>query len=391
MDEAQFLTREEVMYLVHLVDVCGIPVMCYGLRADFRGELFPGSYELLVMADKLEEVKTICWCGKKAAFNARFDANGKVLKEGEHVVLGANDQYIGLCRRHWMLCNIWPRRGGAERTETRGGGVCAMPAGIVAAKAMLHQWEEPVLSGTNGAGCVFFCGCNLGCVFCQNGKISHENFGKVLSPARLREIFFELIAQGAHCIDLVSPTHFTPWVCEALADPLPVPVVWNSGGYERVETLKTLEGRVQIYLPDLKYALEKPARELSCAGDYFPVAAAAIDEMLRQVGPYQIGDDGLMKSGVIIRHLVLPGQLENTKAIIDYVSAHFPPHTVLFSLMSQYTPQPGASGALARRLNHAEYRAAVRYMTDCGITDGFCQELSSAKEEYTPIFDLQGV
>ena len=170
-----------------------------------------------------------------------------------------------------------------------------------------------------------------------------------------------------------------------------MPVVWNSGGYERVETLKTLEGRVQIYLPDLKYALEKPARELSCAGDYFPVAAAAIDEMLRQVGPYRIGDDGLMKSGVIIRHLVLPGQLENTKAVIDYVSAHFPPHTVLFSLMSQYTPQPGASGALARRLNHAEYRAAVRYMTDCGITDGFCQELSSAKEEYTPAFDLQGI
>ena len=290
-----------------------------------------------------------------------------------------------------MLCNICPRRCGAERTETRGGGVCAMPVGSVAAKAMLHQWEEPVLSGTNGAGCVFFSGCNLGCVFCQNGRISHENFGKVLSPARLREIFLELIAQGAHCIDLVSPTHFTPWVLEALEDPLPVPVVWNSGGYERVETLKTLEGRVQIYLPDLKYALERPARELSCAGDYFPVAAAAIDEMLRQVGPYVIGEDGLMKSGVIIRHLVLPGQLENTKAVIDYVSAHFPPHTVLFSLMSQYTPQPGASGALARRLNHAEYRAAVRYMTDCGITDGFCQELSSAKEEYTPIFDLQGV
>ncbi len=178
---------------------------------------------------------------------------------------------------------------------------------------------------------------------------------------------------------------------EALRKPLPVPVVWNSGGYERVETLRTLEGKVQIYLPDLKYAMERPARELSAAPDYFAVAAAAIDEMLRQVGPYQIGDDGLMKSGVIIRHLVLPGQLENTKAIIDYVSAHFPPHTVLFSLMSQYTPQPGASGALARRLNHAEYRAAVRYMTDCGITDGFCQELSSAKEEYTPIFDLQGV
>lgn len=290
-----------------------------------------------------------------------------------------------------MRCDICPRRCGAERTETAAGGVCAMPAGIVAAKAMLHHWEEPVLSGERGAGCVFFSGCNLGCVFCQNGSISHEHFGKPISPARLREIFRELIAQGAHCIDLVSPTQFTPWVREALDEPLGVPVVWNSGGYERVETLRTLEGRVQIYLPDLKYALETPARELSRAADYFPVTAAAIDEMVRQVGPYVIGDDGLMRSGVIVRHLVLPGQLENTKAVIDYVSTHFPPHTVLFSLMSQYTPQPGATGALARRLTRAEYRAAVEYMTDCGITDGFCQELSSAKEEYTPLFDLKGI
>ena len=290
-----------------------------------------------------------------------------------------------------MACDICPRRCGAERTAEKALGACAMPAGIVAAKAMLHHWEEPVLSGTRGAGCVFFSGCNLGCVFCQNGKISHENFGKPISPARLREIFLDLIAQGAHCIDLVSPTQFTPWVREALEEPLPVPVVWNSGGYERVETLRTLAGRVQIYLPDLKYALEKPACELSCAPDYFPVAAAAIDEMLRQVGPYRIGEDGLLRSGVIIRHLVLPGQIENTKAVIDYVAAHFPPHTVLFSLMSQYTPQRRASGALARRLSRAEYCTAVQYMTDCGITDGFCQEPSSAKEEYTPIFDLQGV
>ena len=290
-----------------------------------------------------------------------------------------------------MLCDICPRRCGAERTETRGGGVCAMPADIVAAKAMLHQWEEPVLSGTNGAGCIFFSGCNLGCVFCQNGRISHENFGKVITPAHLREIMEDLVSQGAHCIDLVTPTHFTPWVLEALRKPLPVPVVWNSGGYERVETLRTLEGKVQIYLPDLKYAMERPARELSAAPDYFEAAAAAIDEMVRQVGAYQIGDDGLMRSGVILRHLVLPGQMENTKRVIDYVSTHFPPKTVLFSLMSQYTPQPGSTGALARRLNEREYRTAVQYMRDCGLTDGFCQELSSAKEEYTPVFDLQGV
>lgn len=290
-----------------------------------------------------------------------------------------------------MRCEICPRRCNAERTAEKAGGVCRMPAGLVVARAMLHMWEEPVLSGKNGAGCIFFSGCNLGCVFCQNGRISHENFGKVITPAHLREIMEDLVSQGAHCIDLVTPTHFTPWVLEALRKPLPVPVVWNSGGYERVETLRTLEGKVQIYLPDLKYAMERPARELSAAPDYFEVAAEAIDEMVRQVGAYQIGDDGLMRSGVILRHLVLPGQMENTKRVIDYVSAHFPPKTVLFSLMSQYTPQPGSTGALARRLNEREYRTAVQYMRDCGLTDGFCQELSSAKEEYTPVFDLQGV
>ena len=290
-----------------------------------------------------------------------------------------------------MRCEICPRRCNAERTAEKAGGVCRMPAGLVVARAMLHMWEEPVLSGKNGAGCIFFSGCNLGCVFCQNGRISHENFGKVITPTHLREIMEDLVSQGAHCIDLVTPTHFTPWVLEALRKPLPVPVVWNSGGYERVETLRTLEGKVQIYLPDLKYAMERPARTLSAAPDYFEVAAAAIDEMVRQVGAYQIGDDGLMRSGVILRHLVLPGQMENTKRVIDYVSTHFSPKTVLFSLMSQYTPQPGSTGALARRLNEREYRTAVQYMRDCGLTDGFCQELSSAKEEYTPVFDSQGV
>ena len=164
-----------------------------------------------------------------------------------------------------MRCEICPRRCNAERTAEKAGGVCRMPAGLVVARAMLHMWEEPVLSGKNGAGCIFFSGCNLGCVFCQNGRISHENFGKVITPAHLREIMEDLVSQGAHCIDLVTPTHFTPWVLEALRKPLPVPVVWNSGGYERVETLRTLEGKVQIYLPDLKYAMERPARELSAA------------------------------------------------------------------------------------------------------------------------------
>jgi len=272
-----------------------------------------------------------------------------------------------------------------------------MPAGLVVARAMLHLWEEPVLSGKNGAGCIFFSGCNLGCVFCQNGRISHENFGKVITPVHLREIMEGLVSQGAHCIDLVTPTHFTPWVLEALDQPLPVPVVWNSGGYERVETLKTLEGKVQIYLPDLKYAMERPARTLSAAPDYFPVAAAAIDEMVRQVGAYQIGDDGLMRSGVILRHLVLPGQLENTKRVIDYVSTHFPPKTVLFSLMSQYTPMPelmpgGRLNAiypeLGRCITQEEYDDVIDYAIDIGVENAFIQEGDVAKDSFIPDFDM---
>ena len=290
-----------------------------------------------------------------------------------------------------MICTLCPRRCGAERTDTRAGGLCGMPAAPVVARAMLHQWEEPCLVGDHGAGCVFFSGCNLRCCFCQNGTISREGFGKPISVERLRDIFRELIAQGAACLDLVTPTHFTPAILEALGDEKwPVPVVWNCGGYESVETLRRLEGRVQVYLPDFKYALSAPAREYSAAVDYPEIAEAAILEMFRQTGPYK-EENGQLKSGVLIRHLVLPGELENTKAVIDWVSGTFRPGDVLFSLMSQYTPQPGAVGKLARRLTPAEYRAAERYMADCGISNGFTQERTSAKEEYTPDFHLQGI
>ena len=266
-----------------------------------------------------------------------------------------------------------------------------MPSLPVAARAMLHQWEEPCLVGEHGAGAVFFSGCNLRCKFCQNGVISQEGYGKTITPQRLREIFQELVDQGAACLDLVTPTHFTDAVLEALGDePWPVPVVWNCGGYESAETLKRLEGRVQVYLPDLKYALQEPARDYSGAADYPEIARAAIWEMFRQTGPYRM-ENGQLKSGVLIRHLVLPGELENTKAVIDWVTETFRPGDVLFSLMSQYTPQPGAVGKLARKVTKAEYRAAERYMADCGLTDGFTQERTSAKEEYTPDFHLQGV
>lgn len=289
-----------------------------------------------------------------------------------------------------MVCELCPRRCGAERTEETAGGFCAMPASLRLARAGLHFWEEPCISGTAGSGAIFFSGCNLRCVFCQNGKISAGGFGKAVSSRRLRQIMEELIAQGAHNINLVTPTHFTPWILEALQEPLPVPVVWNCGGYERVETLRTLEGKVQIYLPDLKYADSATAERYSRAGDYFPVAQAAILEMYRQTGPY-VMEDGLLRRGVVIRHLVLPGQMDNTRRCIDFVAEHFGPGEVLFSLMAQYTPQPGVPPEIARRVTAAEYRAAVAYMENCGIVDGFTQERTSAREEYTPPFDLSGV
>lgn len=278
----------------------------------------------------------------------------------------------------------------ARRDAQAGEGFCGLPAVPVVARAGLHFWEEPCVSGARGSGAVFFSGCVLRCVYCQNHAISHENFGKPVSVERLREIFWELIGQGAHNINLVSPTPFAPAIREALAEPLPVPVVWNTGGYERVETLRSLEGRVQVWLPDLKYVDSGLSRDLSGAADYFGAASAAIREMVRQTGDYVL-EDGLLKRGVLIRHLMLPGQLENTKAVLDWVAETFRPGQVLLSLMAQYTPQPGAEGLLSRRVTGAEYRAALRYMENLGITDGYCQDAASARAEYTPDFDLTGV
>ena len=289
-----------------------------------------------------------------------------------------------------MICNLCPRRCGVERTETGGRGFCRMPSVPVVARAALHPWEEPVLCGSGAAGTVFFSGCNLGCTYCQNGPISRENFGRAITPRRLREIFGELIAQGAQTVELVTPTHFVPFILPALEPPLPVPVVYNCGGYESVETLRLLAGRGQVYLPDLKYSDAALARGLSRAPGYFPVATAAIEEMYRQTGPFFI-ENGLLRRGALIRHLVLPGQMENTRRCLDWIAGRFHPGEVMVSLMSQYTPQPGAKGCLSRHVTAAEYRAAVRYMENCGLTDGFTQERTSAREEYTPRFDLTGV
>lgn len=292
------------------------------------------------------------------------------------------------------FCNICPRKCNAERLPLaeNGEGFCGLGGAPRIARAALHFWEEPPISGENGSGTVFFSGCNLGCIFCQNKKISRGRFGKTVTPERLREIYEELISKGAHNINLVTPTHFADAVLASLEPKLSVPVVYNCGGYESVETLKRFEGKIQIYLPDIKYSDNVLAKKYSAAPDYFETAKAAVKEMYRQTGKYDIGDDGIMKKGVIIRHLILPGQLKNTKKVIDWVKNEFAPGEVLFSLMSQFTPVEGCNtDELYRRLTKDEYSEIADYLFESGIEDGFMQELSSAKEEYIPPFDLDGV
>lgn len=287
-------------------------------------------------------------------------------------------------------CTLCPRRCGGDRTRAKGR--CRMPDRPVVARAALHHWEEPPLSGTRGAGTVFFSGCSLGCVFCQNDSISQQDFGREIPVERLREIFQELIAQGAHNIDLVNPTHYAHVIHAALETPLPVPVVWNSGGYDRVETLRAMEGKVDIYLPDYKYPDPAGAKAYAGAEDYPEVARAAIREMVRQTGPCVLDEEGLLRRGVVIRHLLLPGRLPQAKEVMDWVADTFPPGTVLFSLMSQYTPwgRTKAFPPLDRLLRKSEIRGAEQYMANLGL-EGFTQGVEAVGAEYIPAFDLTGV
>lgn len=277
------------------------------------------------------------------------------------------------------------------RRDENGGGFCGMGADPVIARAALHFDEEPVISGTRGAGTVFFSGCSLRCIFCQNYALSHGGFGKRVSVERLREIYFELIEQGAQNIDLVNPTHFTGAILESLKGGLPVPVVWNSGGYERVETIQKLDGFVQVYLPDLKYMSSGSSKKYSRAADYFSVSSKAIREMLRQVGPVVLDKNGAIQSGVIVRHLILPGCAEESIQILDWIQENLPGAWV--SLMAQYVPFGDVAGvdALNRRLTQEEYDRVCDHLMEIGLEDGFVQELSSSDEKYIPKFDLTGV
>ena len=280
-------------------------------------------------------------------------------------------------------CKLCPRMCGVDRSAGELG-FCGAPASALVAKTMLHQWEEPVLSPNGRSGAVFFGGCTLRCRYCQNAAISRKPAGKVTGSDELRKIFEDLIAQGAENIDLVTPTHYLPTILPALEPKLPVPVVYNCGGYESVDTLRALDGRIDIYLPDLKYADARLGKTLSAAPDYFEKATAAIREMFRQVGPPQFEGEKMVR-GVIIRHLILPGFVENSLKVLDWIGETFAPGEVLVSLMRQYTPMPGMPAPLDRRVTDEEYDSVLSWMY-LNDLEGFTQEDEAASQSFIPDF-----
>lgn len=291
-------------------------------------------------------------------------------------------------------CTLCPRQCGADRTRQKG--ACGAANQLRIARAALHHWEEPCISGTRGSGTVFFSGCSLRCCYCQNHPISQQGVGKDIDEHRLAEIFLYLQSQGAHNINLVTASQWLPWVIEALqiarSQGLNLPVVYNTSGYETLETVQRLEGLVDIWLADIKYVSSQLSGQYSFAKDYFQVCSQAVQAMIQQVGAPVMDEAGLMKRGVILRHLALPGHLEDSRRVLDFM-ASLPKDSFLTSLMSQYTPFYKAKELkpLNRRISTWEYRQVVNYAMDLGLTQGFMQQKSSAKEEYTPPFNLEGV
>ena len=292
------------------------------------------------------------------------------------------------------ICNDCPRRCGALRGDRQPGGFCASGALPRVIRAAPHFGEEPCISGSRGSGTIFFTGCNLRCVFCQNREISRGGCGRSLTVSQLRDLMCRLRDEGVHNIDLVTPTHFARAIAEALDGlELGIPVVWNSSGYESVETLQMLEGLVQVYMPDMKYWKSEPALRYSAAADYPRAAAAAIREMFRQRGPYVLDGEGLLQSGVLIRHLILPGQDLSAMDVIDFAAEEFPPGSVLFSLMSQYTPMPGLERfpELCAPVDTETNERLRAYLQRRGTLDGYWQEPASATGELIPDFDYTGL
>jgi putative pyruvate formate lyase activating enzyme len=294
-------------------------------------------------------------------------------------------------------CALCPRRCGADRAAGRTG-FCGAGGTLKAARAALHFWEEPCISGTRGSGTVFFSGCALKCCYCQNYNISAEGFGKELSVEQLAAVFLDLQRQGAHNINLVTPGQWRPWIIAALdlarAQGLSLPIVCNTGGYETVESIEAWRGYIDVWLADLKYVSPTLSQQLSAAPDYFAVAKAAIEAMLAQAGRPLFDENGLLRRGVIVRHLALPSHVEDSFAVLEQLAAwnNADPGCFLPSLMSQYTPfYKAAEHGIGRRITSYEYRRVVDRAMDLGLTTGYMQQKSSAKEEYTPSFDLTGL
>ena len=290
-------------------------------------------------------------------------------------------------------CTLCPRECRADREISAG--ICGGGLLPRAAKAYLHMWEEPCISGTRGSGTVFFSGCSLKCCFCQNYKISAENFGKEISIDRLAEIFLELQDKGAHNINLVSPTHYVPQIISALdkcKKRLHIPVAYNSGGYEKTETLELLRGYVDIFMPDIKYFSPELSEKYSSAPDYFEYASKAVSKMIELAGKPEIDENGIMKKGVIIRHMVLPSHRRDSEAVLREIDRLFDKESFLLSLMSQYTPfyKSSEHKEINRRISTYEYEKVSELAVLLDFK-GYMQERSSAKEEYTPDFDLIGI
>lgn len=296
--------------------------------------------------------------------------------------------------KEYEKCTLCPRECNINRYERTG--FCGTGASIIAAKAYLHQWEEPCISVTNGAGTVFFSGCSLKCRFCQNSVISSRVYGAEISIDRLSDIFMELQERGADNIELVTPTHFTPSIIRALdriKHKLQIPVIWNTGGYEKLSTLKLLEGYIDVWLPDLKYYSDELSTRYSSAPGYFKATSAAILEMIRQAGTLTFDKEGRLLKGTVIRHLVLPGGRHDSMKIMDWIAENIPQDKALVSIMNQYTPFdfiPDEYPELKRRVTKMEYNSVVRHAQELGIK-GYTQESSSSADKYVPDFDLTGI
>ena len=291
-----------------------------------------------------------------------------------------------------MICSICPRACRALREAESGRGFCRMGTLPRIARAAPHYGEEPCISGTKGSGTIFFSGCTLGCVFCQNENISHGGYGQTVSPERLRAIMEDLACR-CHNVSLVSASHYTHVLREVLNKPLGVPVVYNTGGYDSVDALRSLEGKVQVWLPDLKYRSSLLSARCSQANDYFEVATQAILEMVRQAGPCEFDRNGILQRGVIVRHLVLPGYAADSLAVLRWCRDNLP-KGVWYSVMAQYTPYGKAASMppLDRRLTPREYNRVTAFLTDNDMLDGYIQELSASGTEEIPDFDsLTGV